>query len=171
MRINLLKDKEGLYIIWVEIAFVFIVILTLALPGLHYFVNYIELQDLETERNQLENQVQALRPQEEYYFELQQQIEDFRLPEEVEVQRYAISPAIEEFGVILPNQAALRTLNFQNGELAISGHAREIEVILDMVGNIFESEIFSLVSLQQFQRDDVIDFDLQVSMHTREELP
>jgi len=171
MRINLLKGKEGLYINWGEIAVVLIVILTLVLPGLHYFVNYIELQDMETERNRLDNQLQALRPQEEYYFELQEQIDDFYLPEEVEVQRYAISPAIEEFGVILPNQATLRDINFANGVMDINGHAREIEIILDMVGNIFQSDIFSLVSLEQFQREDVIDFYLQVEMHTREELP
>ena len=171
MRINLLKEKEGLYIHWGEIAVVLIVILTLALPAGHYFINYIDLQGMERERDLLQDELATLRPQEERYFELQEHIDDFYLPEEVEVQRYAISPAIAEFGRILPGETTLETIDFDHGEMFITGHAREIEIILEMVGNIFYSDIFSLVSLEQFQRDDVIDFNLQVEMHTREELP
>ncbi len=171
MRINLLKEEKGLHIHWGEIAVALVIILTLAGPGLHYFVNYIDVQGLERERDQLQDQREALRPQEEEYFDLQQQIDDFRLPEEVEVQRYALAPVIEEFGLILPTEVTLETIDFAEGEMAISGHAREIDIILNLVSNIFESDIFSIVSLEQFQRDDVIDFDLEVELHTREELP
>ena len=168
MRINLLEEDRSLHVNWLEVAAVLIVILTLAVPALHYYMNYIDLKGLEQERNMWQDRLAEIRPQEEIYFELQEEIENFRLPEEVEVERYAIAPAFREFGMILPDGVGFDQMNYEQGELTVNGHAQDINIILDMVGNIFESDIFSLVSLERFQRDNIYDFNLVVRMHTRD---
>ena len=168
MRINLLEEDRSLHVNWLEVAAAVIIILTLAVPALHYYINYVELQGLERERNMWQDRLAEIRPQEEIYFDLQEQIDNFRLPEEVEVERYAIAPALREFGIILPEGVGFDYLSFNQGILRIEGHAQNINVILDMVGNVFESNIFSLVSLERFQRDDFYDFNLEVRMHTRD---
>ena len=168
MRINLLEEDRSLHVNWLEVAAALIVILALAVPALHYYINYIDLKGLEQERGMWQDRLAEIRPQEEIYFELQEEIENFRLPEEVEVERYAIAPAFQEFGIILPDGVGFEQISYQQGELAISGHAQNINILLDMVGNVFESDIFSLVSLERFQRDNIYDFNLVVRMHTRD---
>ena len=168
MRVNLLDEDRSLHVNWLEVAAVLIVILTLAVPALHYYMNYIDLKGLEQERNIWQDRLAEIRPQEEIYFELQEEIENFRLPEEVEVERYAIAPAFREFGIILPDGIGFEQMAYRQGELRIIGHAQNINILLDMVGNIFESDIFSLVSLQRFQRENFYAFDLVVRMHTRD---
>ncbi|MFN2364826.1 MAG: PilN domain-containing protein, partial [Halarsenatibacteraceae bacterium] len=115
-----------------------------------------------------QDRLAEIRPQEEVYFELQEEIDNFKLPEEVEVERYAIAPAFREFGVILPEGVGFEQMSYQQGELRVVGHARNIDVILDMVGNVFDSDVFSLVSLERFQRENIYDFNLVVEMHTRD---
>ena len=168
MRINLLEEDRSLHVNWLEVAAALVIILTLAVPAVHYYINYVELQGLERERNMWQDRLAEIRPQEEVYFDLQEQIDNFRLPEEVEVERYAIGPAFQEFGLILPDGVGFEQMNYNNGQITINGHAQNINVILDMVSNIFESDTFSLVSLERFQRDNIYDFNLVVRMHTRD---
>ena len=168
MRINLLEEDKSLHVNWLEIAAAVIIILTLAVPGLHYYINYVELQGLERERNMWEDRLAEIRPQEEVYFELQEEIDNFRLPEEVEVERYAIAPAFEEFGVILPDGVGFDSIDYEQGILTIDGHAQDVETLLNLVGNVFESEIFSLVSLERFFRDGILEFNMEINMHTRD---
>ena len=168
MRINLLEEDRSLHVNWLEVAAALVIILTLAVPAVHYYINYVELQGLERERNMWEDRLAGIRPQEEVYFDLQEQIDNFRLPEEVEVERYAIAPAFQEFGIILPDGVGFEQMSYEQGELRVVGHAQNINIILDMVGNIFESDIFSLVSLERFQRDNIYQFNLVVRMHTRD---
>ncbi len=168
MRINLLEEDKSLHVNWLEVAAAVIVILALAVPALHYYINYIDLKGLEQERGMWQDRLAEIRPREEEYFELQDEIDNFKLPEEVEVERYAIAPAFREFGTILPDGVGFEEMNYEQGELTVVGHARNIDVILDMVGNVFESDVFSLVSLERFQRENIYDFNLVVEMHTRD---
>jgi len=168
MRINLLEEDKSLHVNWLEIAAAVIIILTLAVPALHYYINYVELQGLERERNMWEDRLAEIRPQEEVYFELQEEIDNFRLPEEVEVERYAIAPAFQEFGIILPDGVGFDQIDYDHGRLTINGHANNVDTLIDLVGNVFESDIFSLVSLERFQRDDFLEFNMEVNMHTRD---
>ncbi|MBF8436712.1 PilN domain-containing protein [Halanaerobiaceae bacterium Z-7014] len=168
MRINLLEEDKSLHVNWLEVAAALVIILAIAVPALNYYLNYVELQGLERERNMWEDRLAEIRPQEEVYFDLQEQIDNFRLPEEVEVERYAIAPAFQEFGVILPEGIGFEEIIYENGQLTIFGHAQNINEILNMVGNVFESDVFSLVSLERFQRDNIYQFNLTVNMHTRD---
>lgn len=168
MRVNLLEEDRSLHVNWLEVFTAVLIILTLAIPALNYYINYIELNNLEEERNMWQERLAEIRPQEERYFELQEEIENFRLPEEVEVERYAIAPAFREFGLILPEGVSFASLDYDHGSIIIQGHARNVEELLGLVGNIFESEIFSLVSLERFMRDGVLEFNMQVNMHTRD---
>ena len=168
MRVNLLEEDRSLHVNWLEVAAVLIVILTLAVPALHYYMNYIDLKGLEQERNMWQDRLAEIRPQEEIYFELQEEIENFRLPEEVEVERYAIAPAFQEFGLILPENVGFDQIDYEQGLLTINGHANNVDTLIDLVGNVFESDIFSLVSLERFLRDGFLEFNMEVRMHTRD---
>lgn len=170
MRVNLLGEDTSLQIQWIEVFVAVLIILIVAVPALNYYINYVELKGLERERNMWEDRVAEIQIQEEQYFELQEKIDSFRLPEEVEVQRYAIAPAFREFGKILPDRIGFESMSYQQGELSISGHANSIELILDMVGNIYESDVFTIVSLERFQSDDMYQFNLVVRLQTREEI-
>lgn len=170
MRVNLLEKDEGLKINWLEIVAVVVVILVFAGPGLHFYSQTQEINRLETRRDSWQDRINALRPEENRFYELEREIDNFRLPEEVEVQRYAIAPAFREFGVILPEEINFENISYSQGRMSIVGNASDIETILDMISNIFESDVFSLVSLERFQQDDLYNFDLEVRMHTREEL-
>ncbi len=168
MRINLLEEDRSLHVNWLEVAAALVIILTLAVPAVHYYINYVELQGLERERNMWQDRLAEIRPQEEVYFDLQEQIDNFRLPEEVEVERYAIAPAFQEFGLILPDGVGFDSIDYDHGSLTIDGHANDVETLLTLVGNVFESDIFSLVSLERFMRDGVLEFNMDVNMHTRD---
>lgn len=168
MRINLLEEDRSLHVNWLEVAAALIVILALAVPALHYYINYIDLKGLEQERGMWQDRLAEIRPQEEIYFELQEEIENFRLPEEVEVERYAIAPAFQEFGIILPDGVGFDQIDYEQGSLIINGHASNIDTLLNLVGNVFESDIFSLVSLERFLRDGFLEFNMEIKMHTRD---
>ena len=168
MRINLLEEDKSLHVNWLEVAAALVIILAIAVPALNYYLNYVELQGLERERNMWEDRLAEIRPQEEVYFELQEEIDNFRLPEEVEVERYAIAPAFQEFGLILPDGVGFDQIDYDHGTLTINGHASNVDTLIDLVGNVFESDIFSLVSLERFQRDDFLEFNMEVNMHTRD---
>ena len=168
MRINLLEEDRSLHVNWLEVAAALIIILTLAVPAVHYYINYIDLKGLEQERDMWQERLAEIRPQEERYFELQEEIDTFRLPEEVEVERYAIAPAFQEFGLILPENVGFDQIDYDHGSLTINGHANNVDTLIDLVGNVFESDIFSFVSLERFQRDDFLEFNMEVRMHTRD---
>lgn len=172
MRVNLLDEKElKRQIRWDQIFIVLIIVFVIVSPTLHYFINYVELEGLKREKRNLQDQLEALEPQLEEYFSLQEQIEQFQLPEELEVTRYRLGSPVQEFGTILPAPVTLEQIDYSKGEMSIQGYANSIEDILTLVQNIFDSEYYSVISLQHFQRDDVIDFDLDVTLETQEEMP
>jgi len=172
MRVNLLdEDKIKRQIRWDQIFIVVLVIVLLALPAGNYVLNYLEIQRLEREKGIVEDQLEVLEPQRERYFELESQIAQFELPEEIEVTRYMLADPMRELGLIMPGEVTLEQMDYSDGEVAIAGYAGSIENILALVQNIFDSEFYDIISLQHFQRADVIGFDLEVSLDTREELP
>lgn len=172
MRVNLLDEKKvRRKIRWDQIFIVLLVIFLLVLPVGHYFLEYMELQRLERERGQLEDQLAVLEPQLQEYRELEAQIAQFELPEEIELERYMLGGPMRELGVIIPELVTLEQLDYDKGELSIDGYAEEIDILLSLVQNVFDSDYYEVISLQHFQRDDVIAFNLEVHLDTREEYP
>jgi len=172
MRVNLLGEKQiKRSIRWDQIFLVLLVIFVLVLPAGHYYLNYLEVQRLERDIGIMEDQLEVLEPQLEVYEELQAEIAQFELPEEIEVTRYMLAEPMQELGLIMPGEVTLEQINYSDGDITINGFAADIENILALTQNIFNSEQYSIISLEHFQRGDVVDFNLEVSLETREELP
>ncbi len=172
MRVNLLDEKEiKRKIRWDQIFIVLIVVFIIVLPAIHYFINYVELQGLKRDREIVKEQLEVLQPQLDEYFALQEQIDQFQLPEELEVTRYRLGDPMQELGAILPDSIALEQINYSEGEMVIQGYANSVDSLLSMVQNIFNSEYYNVISLQHFQREEVIDFNLDVTLETEEEMP
>lgn len=172
MRINLLDEKEiRRQIRWDQIFIVVLVIIIFFLPAGHYYLNYMELDRLKTQRDSLQAQSEALQPRVEEYFELQEQIREFEIPEELEVTRYRLGRPLRQFGVITPEAITLESLDYEDGELVVQGFSEDIDSILTLVEEIFNSDLLTLGSLQRFHRNDLIDFTIELTLETREELP
>lgn len=172
MRVNLLDEKKvRREIRWDQIFIVLLVIFLVVLPLGHYFLNHLEIQSLEREKRALEDQLEVLEPQLERYRELERQIAQFQLPEEIEVVRYRLAGPMRELGIILPDMITLEQLNYEDGEITLEGYTQNIDILLNMVQNVFDSEYYDIISLERFDRDDFIEFNIQVSLETREEMP
>ena len=172
MRVNLLDEKKiKRDIRWDQIFIVLLVIFVFVLPAGHYYLNYLETQRLERDIGIMEDQLEVIEPQLEEYEDLQAQIAEFELPEEIEVTRYMLADPMQELGVIMPGQVTLESISYNDGDISVNGFASDIENILTLVQNFFDSDYYSVISLQRFQRGDVVDFNLEVSLETEEELP
>lgn len=172
MRVNLLDEKEiRRQIRWDQIFIVIMVIVFLVIPAFHYYLNYSELKSLEREKESLQAQIEELQPQEERYYELQEQIREFELPEEIVVTRYRLQEPLEEFSHILPEEMTFVNIDYEEGNMSIQGYAGDIEDILSLAENIYNSDMFDLGTLHHFTRDDHVDFFIDLSLNTREELP
>lgn len=97
MRVNLLEKDDGVKIEWMEIVVVLLIFLIIAVPALNYYFNYLKVQNLEKRRNDWETRLEVLRPEEEYYFQLEDEIANFKLPEKVELEKYTTAPFFIEF--------------------------------------------------------------------------
>jgi hypothetical protein len=164
MRVNLLEKDEGIKIQWMEIVVALIVILIFAAPVLNYYLNYIEVKNLEQRADNWQTRIQALRPREERYYELQNEIENFRLPAKVELEKYIVSPFFLEFARIIGADITFNNLDYSSGQINISGNAENVRSLLDFSSRIFNSEVFSIISLERFQNNDQLEFNLVVEL-------
>jgi len=168
MRVNLLEKDEGLKIQWLEIVVVLIFIFTFAVPAYNYYLNYIEIQNLEQRQSNWETRLQALRSEEQRYYQLQEEVANFKLPERVELEKYTVSPFFLEFAEITGQDISFNNLDYSSGQININGNAEDIRSLLDFSSRIFNSEVFSIISLERFQNDEQLEFNLVVELDNRE---
>ena len=172
MRVNLFDRKKSRpEIRWGRIVITVLIIIFIALPAIHFYLNYTEVRSLRDQSERLSNQLESLRAQEEEYFELREKISEFEMPEEIEITRYRLREPMREFGNIMPEELSLERMDYSDGEMELAGFASEIEMILQLAENIHGSELLELESLNHFQREDYIDFNMSLYFDTREELP
>ncbi|TDO92251.1 hypothetical protein DFR79_10664 [Halanaerobium saccharolyticum] len=167
MRVNLLEKDEGLKIQWMEIVVVLIIIFTFAAPAFNYYLNYIEVKNLEQRQSNWETRLQALRPEEERYFQLKEEIANFKLPERVELEKYLVSPFFLEFAEIIGDDISFNNLDYSSGQINITGKAEDLRSLLDFSSRIFNSEVFSIISLERFQNNGQLEFNLVVELDNR----
>ena len=167
MRVNLLEKDEGIKINWLEVVAAVAIILTLAVPAVNYYLNHLEVENLKQRKKNWETRVNALQPEEEYYYQLEEEISSFKLPEKVELEKYTISPFFLEFAKIIDEDINFNTLDYSSGSVIINGKADSVRDLLDFSGRIFESEVFSIISLERFQRNDELEFNLEVQLNNR----
>ena len=168
MRVNLLEKDEGLKIQWLEIVVVLIFIFTFAVPAYNYYLNYIEIQNLEQRQSNWETRLQALRSEEQRYYQLQEEVANFKLPERVELEKYTVSPFFLEFAEITGQDISFNNLDYSSGQININGNAEDIRSLLDFSSRIFNSEVFSIISLERFQNNEQLEFNLVVELDNRE---
>lgn len=168
MRVNLLEKDEGIKIQWMEIVVVLIIILIFAAPVLNYYLNYIEVKNLEQRKNNWETRLQSLRPKEEMYYQLKDEIANFKLPAKVELEKYTVSPFFLEFAKIIGDDISFNNLDYSSGQININGRAEDLRSLLDFSSRIFNSEVFSIISLERFQNNEQLEFNLVVELDNRE---
>jgi hypothetical protein len=168
MRVNLLEKDEGIKINWTEILVVLAVVFVIAVPAVNYYINYLELNNLEQRKNNWENRLKALAPEEKYYYQLENEIANFRLPEKVELEKYTISPFFLEFARIIDEDISFNNLDYSSGVVTINGNAENVRSLLDFSSNIYDSKVFSFISLERFQNDGQLEFNLEVQLNNRE---
>lgn len=168
MRVNLLEKDEGIKIQWMEIVVIIVIFLIFAAPAFNYYLNYVEVQNLEHQKNNWETRLQALRPEEEYFFELENEIANFKLPEKVELEKYTTAPFFIEFAKIIGDDIIFNRLEYSRGKIQINGNAETIRSLLDLSSRIFDSDIFSIISLERFRKDDRLEFNLIVELNNKD---
>jgi len=168
MRVNLLEKDEGIKVQWMEIVVVLIIFLIFAAPALNYYLNYIEVKNLEQRQNDWQTRLQALRPEEKYFYQLEDEIDNFRLPEKVELEKYTISPFFLEFAKIIGDDISFNNLDYSSGQINIRGNAENVRSLLDFSSRIFNSDVFSIISLERFQNNDQLEFNLVVELDNRD---
>jgi len=168
MRVNLLEKDEGIKVQWMEIVVVLIIFLIFAAPALNYYLNYIEVKNLEQRQNDWQTRLQALRPEEKYFYQLEDEIDNFRLPEKVELEKYTISPFFLEFAKIIGDDISFNNLDYSSGRINIRGNAENVRSLLDFSSRIFNSDVFSIISLERFQNNDQLEFNLVVELDNRD---
>ena len=52
--------------------------------------------------------------------------------------------------------------------MTINGNAENVRSLLDFSSNIYDSNIFSVISLERFQNDGQLEFNLEVQLDNRE---
>lgn len=167
MRVNLLEKDENIKIQWMEIIVVLIIILIFLLPALNYYLNFVEVKNLEQNKTNWESRLQDLRSDEERYYQLKEEIDNFKLPEKVELEKYTVSPFFLEFAEKIRGDITFNNLEYDRGKININGNAKNIRSLLDFSSRIFNSEVFSIISLERFQNDDQLQFDLVVQLNNR----
>lgn len=166
MRVNLLEKDESYKINWTEIIYIIIIIAVLAIPAVNYYVNRLELKTLQSNKLSWQQQLTAIQPQFEYYQKLNQEVSNFKLPVKMEMESYQLSPALREFSNLVPAAIYFDSLNYQTGNLVITGNATTVRSLLDFLANIYNSTIFSVVSLERFQQESELNFKLTVKIDT-----
>ncbi|PTX17000.1 MULTISPECIES: hypothetical protein [Halanaerobium] len=168
MRVNLLEKDDGVKIEWMEIVVVLLIFLIIAVPALNYYFNYLKVQNLEKRRNDWETRLEVLRPEEEYYFQLEDEIANFKLPEKVELEKYTTAPFFIEFAKIIGDNITFNRLDYSRGQIQINGNAETIRSLLDFSSRIFNSDIFSIISLERFRKNDSLEFNLIVELDNKD---
>lgn len=168
MRVNLLEKDDGLKIEWMEIVIALLIFSIIAVPAFNYYFNYLEVQKLEARRENWETRLEALRPEEEYYYQLEDEIANFRLPEKVELEKYTTAPFFIEFAKIIDDNITFNRLEYSSGQIQINGNAESIRSLLDFSSRIFDSDIFSIISLERFRKNDRLEFNLIVKLDNKD---
>lgn len=167
MRVNLLEKDEGLKINWVEILVVLAIIFVFALPVTNYYLNYLELNNLKQSKANWENRLRTIEPKEEYYYELENEVANFKLPAKVELEKYTVAPFFLEFSRIIDQDISFNNLDYSSGMITINGNADNLRSLLDFSAAIYQSNIFSIISLERFQNNDQLEFNLQVQLDNK----
>lgn len=168
MRVNLLEKDDGLKIEWMEIVIALLIFSIIAVPAFNYYFNYLEVQKLEARKENWETRLEALRPEEEYYYQLEDEIANFRLPEKVELEKYTTAPFFIEFAKIIDDNITFNRLEYSSGQIQINGNAESIRSLLDFSSRIFDSDIFSIISLERFRKNDRLEFNLIVKLDNKD---
>jgi hypothetical protein len=167
MRVNLLEKDEGLKINWLEILVVLLIIFVFALPITNYYFNYLELNNLKQSKANWENRLKAIEPKEEYYYELENEVANFKLPAKVELEKYTVAAFFLEFSRIIDKDISFNNLEYSSGRINIRGNAENVRSLLDFSSRIFNSDVFSIISLERFQNNDQLEFNLQVQLDNK----
>lgn len=168
MRVNLLEKDEGVKINWIEIVVVLLIIFVFALPLTNYYLNYLELNNLKQNKKSWENRLNVIEPKKDYYNSLKNEIADFKLPAKVELEKYTVSPFFIEFSKIIGQNITFKNLDYSSGIININGNAKNLRSLLDFTEEIYKSNIFSITSLDRFQNNDQLEFNLEVQLDKRD---
>lgn len=168
MRVNLLEKDESIKIEWVEILIVLLIISIFILPIVHFYLNYLEVQNLKQRRNDWETRLKAMEPELAHYQNLKRERDNFKLPEKVELEKYNVYPFFLEFAKTIEDDINFNNLDYSSGQINIQGRADDINSLLEFSAQIFDSEVFSLISLERFENNDQLDFNLVVKLDNRQ---
>ncbi|MGM0549375.1 MAG: PilN domain-containing protein [Bacillota bacterium] len=168
MRVNLLEKDASIKVEWVEILVVLLIILIFTLPIVHFYLNYIEVQNLKQRRSNWETRLKAMEPELAHYQNLKKEIDNFKLPAKVELEKYNVYPFFLEFAKIIEGEISFNNLDYNSGQINIQGRADDINSLLDFSARIFDSEVFSLISLERFEKNNKLEFNLVVKLDNRQ---
>ena len=174
MRGNLFGDEESSSrrreLLAREIGVV-LVILAIVIPGVHYYFNYQQVEELRAEKQDREQQVQRLQEEHEEYENLQQKLTKLDELAEFEFVRYRVGAPMRELSRLLPEEAVFSSINFSGGEMTLSGYAVYEDKLEEFAEEVEESDFFNLLELESEQEEERYGFEMELGLETGESLP
>jgi len=168
MRVNLLgEERTRLVIRWDEIAVILVVIAALCFASVYYF--YLRFQVEQTERQLAAEQehLASLRTREERYHELRRELESLTMPEDYRLRQPELGSSLEALSEKMPLALSLEELSIEQNEMLLNGHTREVWPLLSLMLSLRESEYYEQVSVEHFQRQDEVHFQITAHLPRR----
>ncbi len=170
MKVNFLdEDKILQRIRWDQIFIVLTIILVLAAPALHYSYYLLQASQLETEVENLDQQVNMLEPEVERYYNIEEELENYRELIAGEYQRFLFDGALQVLGEDIPQQATLDSIEYHQGEMYLSGRAGNTNAVKEYMTTLKNNEVFEQAEILELERNQFISFTLLLNIAREED--
>ncbi len=150
---------------------ILLIILSLFIPGIHYYFNSQQITELEEEKETLQEQKQILSAEYDEYEKLLKRREKLNELEELEISRYNLGAPLEELSRLIPDEVVFNQLNFSADEMHITGSSFYEDKLLQFAEDIDGTEFFSLEVIETVEQEDRWLFEIELALETGEILP
>lgn len=150
---------------------ILLIILSLIIPGIHYYFNYQQIPELREEREKLQEQKQVLSAEHEEYENLLAREEKLNELAEIEFTRYQLAPALAELSRLIPDEVVFNQVNFTVDEMHLSGRAFYEDELRQFADELGDNAFFSLREMDLEGQGDEFIFTMELALETGEVLP
>jgi len=150
---------------------VLLILLSLLIPGVHYYLNYQQIAELEEEEAALQEQKQSLFMEQRELEDLFSRREKLQELEEIEFSHYRLDTPLGELSRLIPEEVVFNRLNFTGDKINISGSSFYESSLLQFADRMDEAESFSLEELETEEQGDQYSFTMELALTTGEIIP
>ncbi len=164
------ENEEEKRIISKEAGIVLIIIF-IALPALHYYLNMQQLDDMREDVLLKEEQLEEVQAKYEQQQELREELENYRERDTVEFTRYIFSEAAALIAANMPDPVTLEKIEFHKGTMFIEGYSFYEDSLEEFERYFDDEEKFTYIGGEFKTDNDLYDFEIEIGLDTGEVLP